>query len=515
MAEIKHARGALEAGRLDEAYQLALTPEVRKQYKAQALIRELVDGLLDRAKRHLAALQPEQALEDVERAARLGGNLVSVVSLREEILGILKVEQGERSLARSELAEARRYMQRGEYDQAEQVLDQIVGNAQDVRRLRQELEQGRITLKDTLQDTRTQLDLGNVELALEALLAIKDIQAHPEVLHLRKEALEQTLTQAQDAFTRGRLGHVRKLLKVCRPYAEHSMQAQDLARGLAFCEKASNAIQQNNFDEAHQVLKRLVHLQLDVVWVKEAQHALAELQAAKMQLLDGPLSTVTIEGQNIGASNGARPKLWDTVTAAKPANVARSVDPSTTLRLQINGVGSFLLIRKSIISFGAARSSRKPDIGLLAVSGIPTARIERLQDDYFLRGDGTAQVNGRSQADTLLRSGDKIELARNARFTFQLPNPASTTAVFALSSGTRLPRADIRKIILFDDALVLGPAASAHIRCPDLAREIVLVYRDGEVLAQLRRGGERTNVPLALNQTIEVDALSMVLSGQD
>jgi hypothetical protein len=175
--------------------------------------------------------------------------------------------------------------------------------------------------------------------------------------------------------------------------------------------------------------------------------------------------------------------------------------------LQVDGAGAFLVIRSGVTKIGPISSTALPDVPLIAEPTSPAISIERVEDDYFLRAGGkVVAVNDNPVSDALLASGDRIGLSPRCRFTFALPHAASTTAVIDLS-GARYPRSDVRRVILLDRDLVLGPGPASHVRVPGLAAPVVLNLRGGLLRASApatvdgkplgREEGLPVGVPLA------------------
>jgi hypothetical protein len=144
----------------------------------------------------------------------------------------------------------------------------------------------------------------------------------------------------------------------------------------------------------------------------------------------------------------------------------------TKFLVQVDGAGTYLISRQPVTAFGPISSSQAPDVGLIADPGAAPVSIERVDDDYFLRIPGAP--------GKLLASGDRIGISPRCRLIFTQPNPSSTTAVLDLSAG-RFPRADLRRVILLDRDLVIGPGSTAHIRSDQLTEPIVLNVRDGKL----------------------------------
>jgi hypothetical protein len=185
--------------------------------------------------------------------------------------------------------------------------------------------------------------------------------------------------------------------------------------------------------------------------------------------------------------------------------------------LQVDGAGSFLVVTQPRVTLGPVSSSLQPDVALLAEATASVAAIERVDEDYFLRAAGPMAVNGRASAGKLLASGDEIALSPRCRFTFRLPSAASTSAVLDLT-GTRYPRADVRRVILLDRELVVGPGVGAHVRIDELTEKVVLHVRDGRLFVQTSQtvlvGGNevapRSAVPVGAH--VKAGGLSFVVT---
>ena len=68
---------------------------------------------------------------------------------------------------------------------------------------------------------------------------------------------------------------------------------------------------------------------------------------------------------------------------------------------------------------------------------------------------------------------------------FNIPNPASTTATLSLPSA-RLGRADIRRIILMDREILVGPTEGNHILADSLDETIALFTQNGRLLCKAK-----------------------------
>jgi len=142
-----------------------------------------------------------------------------------------------------------------------------------------------------------------------------------------------------------------------------------------------------------------------------------------------------------------------------------------------------LVVTQPRVLVGPVSSSRQPDVALLAEASASLATVARVDEDYFLRAAGPMAVNGRACGGKMLTNGDEVALSPRCRFTFRQPSAASTSAVIDLT-GTRYPRADVRRVILLDRELVIGPGVGSHVRIDELTEKVVLHVRDGRLFAQ-------------------------------
>jgi hypothetical protein len=185
--------------------------------------------------------------------------------------------------------------------------------------------------------------------------------------------------------------------------------------------------------------------------------------------------------------------------------------------LQVDGAGSFLVVTQPLVTVGPVSSPRAVDVGLMADAGTHVASIERVEEDYFLRAASAVLVNGRPCVSKLLVSGDEVALSPRCRVAFRVPNVASTSAVLDLT-GTRYPRADVRRVILLDRELVIGPGPGAHVRIDELTEKVVLHVRDGRLFVQTAQpvlAGDRPVAPktaVALGAHMKAGPVSFVVT---
>jgi hypothetical protein len=146
--------------------------------------------------------------------------------------------------------------------------------------------------------------------------------------------------------------------------------------------------------------------------------------------------------------------------------------------LRVEAAGTFLVARPAVVTIGPVSGSYRPTVGLLAGPTIPIITIERVDEDYFVRGEGSVPVNDRPVRNHLLHHEDRIGVGPRGRIKFRRPYPASTSAVLEFS-GLRFPQSDLKSVILMDRELVIGPEPTCHIQKEDLREKVVLFFRNG------------------------------------
>ena len=212
-----------------------------------------------------------------------------------------------------------------------------------------------------------------------------------------------------------------------------------------------------------------------------------------------------------GPAGPAAQTAPEPVPPPPPSRQGAADGPDQGLILQIDGVGSFLVFISASVSVGPITSPRRPSLGLLADPNLPTVRICRCEDDYFVSGPKPAQEG--QATGRLLVDGDQVALSDRCYLKFHLPNPASTTAVLTLV-GLRLPRCDVQSIILADRDILIGPTKGHHIRTVVLDRTVVLVVREGRLWCSTQQGLPLTGQasPMDLDRPVRVGPLSFVVT---
>jgi hypothetical protein len=185
--------------------------------------------------------------------------------------------------------------------------------------------------------------------------------------------------------------------------------------------------------------------------------------------------------------------------------------------MQIDGIGSFYVLRDASITVGPVSSSARPTVGLMVDPNLPVITIERSDDDYFIKSSSPVRVNDAMTTNKLLVDSDRISLSPRCGMKFNIPNPASTTATLSLPSA-RLGRADVRRIVLMDRDILIGPTEGSHIPAESLEDTIALFTQNGRLHCKAKdkilvdEKAVSSTASLPVNKQIRIGQISLVLT---
>jgi hypothetical protein len=464
---IRQAEVALGDGRLDEAFELIRPEPARTHRRGQRVMGKLVRALIRRGETHLSDERYLAALADCEKAQQLAGNLPEIVELRRKASDAMLGQQKVARRSAQVLAAAQQHIDRGE------------------------LSRGAQLLKNVGEESR-------------AVFLMNEIEAKRD----RLERAPELRQQLQQQIEVGRLDLADLNAAELRSIDGQNLESQALLSALDQCRSAWQMIQSGELRRAEESVRRLANMFPKAKWVAETSRQLSELARMMEEVRSGPLSmlagsrdtTVAMPAPKAMPPGAASPEqgrgaLWAALGANGTSPVTNGSLPSKFI-LRVDGAGSFLVLRQPSVTIGPVSSSRVPDVGVMAEPGLPVATIDRVEDDYFLRGSAMA-------GNKLLVSGDPIALSPRCKMNFILPHVASTTAVIDLTAA-RHPRSEIRRIILLDRDLVIGPGPNTHVRADHLTQPVVLKVRGDRLVTD---SGE-----LPLGQTVQTGNVSLVIS---
>ncbi len=511
--KIRRAEIALAGGRLDEAFEIARSSEVREHRRGQELIDRLVPALCARGTEHLAASRYPEAAADCEKAASLGGHLSQVASLRSEIQAALLANHGSRKSHEDVLEAARRHLREGRLNQGKAAIAQLPAESVRVQAVGREIALRGAASAAAAARAREALDRGDWGSALDLVVGQQcDSQ---ESDRLAGEIRAAGLRQLDEAFAGGRLDVAELILPKLKCLPGPNLEIQEADALVRQSRLAFSFIQAGEARRAASILSRLSAVRPNAAWLKDACRQATTAAESLEHLAAGPLGLL---GTAAGSSTFLLPPEERPRVPATPEPARISPGPALPERflLQVDGAPSTLVFRNRCVTIGPLSSSRRTDLGLMADAGLPTISIERIEDDYFLSSASPVAVNDAPVTRRLLVHGDRIALSPRCRLEFRLPSSASTSAVITLA-GTRLPQCDARQVVLLDRTLVIGPGQGSHVRVDQIPSQAILHVRqdqlccrtDQELAAEGRPLDPRAGLPLG--RPVRIGPLSLTL----
>lgn len=517
---IRKAEVAVKDGRLDEAYLQAVREDVREHRKGQRLITRLTKAFHDRAKKHLNSGNAAAAMADVDRASRLGGNQTDIVVLKDAVRHELDQQQNQQRQRRQKLDAVRNLIAAGNYTMGAKVGEglqqraKLFGhNHQDntLYGIMQDAELQREQVATILARGQKALKSSQWDQALDALDELRRMQpGHSGAAAFTDDLLQGLSTQIRRVMASGRLDQASHLLKRSLQHSPRHFELRELAQVIEQCRTVANSMDSMQLTAAAERLKSLQTIVPQAKWLSDAAKEAETMTRCLESLRTGPLGSLHLEQTPIS--------LADTTMSSPPAHhpaapvfSANRAIPDRFM-LHLDESGSFFVARGSSVTIGKVSSSNPVDVALQSQPGLPKLTIERSDEDYFLTADQAVQVDGKSTTSTLLNNGSHIRLGRRGVLEFSIPNAASTSAAIDLR-GLRMPTGNVRRVLLMDDDLVIGPQKSAHIRSAALERSMVLHWRDGELrIRPMARATVADSRVLAMDTPHHLDGLSLVIT---
>ncbi|MGE5609546.1 MAG: hypothetical protein ACM359_09855 [Bacillota bacterium] len=517
---IKQAECALADGRLDEAFELVRAKDVREHRRGQDLAGQVARALVARGRTHLASGQLTLASADCDKAGQLGGHLPEIAELRAAVVAEMMGKQQAEQRQAQTVAVAHRQIEQGQLSLGQRLLGGIQDANGKAAALLEDIAARRVMIDAIVQKAAAALDRDDWEAAVDEL-------ARARQNNLTDSRLREVIAKAtrllgeriEGAIQAGRLDMAGALHKRFCRIAEWTVDSERIGRVLEQCRQAWRCIARGQVRQAEQILRRLAAVVPAADWIQSALKNLEVAGEALDQLQSGPLAL--LEEQGGGEAVTRVPQ--EPVQPVKPVPVipiAPVASPAGSLPgkfvIQVDGVGSYLVVRGGRVTLGPISSSPVPDVGFLIEAHTPAIMVERIEEDYFLKTNAGAPVgvgHGR-----LLANGERIALSPRCRMSFRLPSAASTTALLELHSA-RLSRADVRHVILLDREIIFSGGPSAHIRADELTEPAVLLVRDGRLVCQTKneitidgRPADRS-AAIPIGSHIRVGAVTFVVTG--
>jgi hypothetical protein len=523
---LKQAESAIADGRFDEAFEIVQSENIRQHRRGQKLIGRLARAFAKRGQQNLDAERIQLALLDCNKAEKLAGNTPEVAKLRSGICTEMEQRRLRDHHRSFKVAQARQQIQDGWLSAGEQILNGTDEKDSQAGIVREQAAVARLQTGQAVSQVERALGRNDLDRAIEIALkaGASSNQSH-EVVDVVSKLRSLAIKQIKENIDEGRINLAHSLWQRVSPLADGCGEMSELGRALAGCRQAADYIAAGRPREAVPLLRKVKAICPSAKWLgpiadqtRQAADLLDELAASPVGLdvaEDGPQRAEGGAQEMDGIPNVEDGQL-QSIAMKRSQGREEAMLPSKFL-LQIDGIGSFVVLRDGRVTVGPVSSSARPAVGLMADPNLPVATIERTDDDYFIRASSPIRVNDAATTNKLLVNGDRIGLSPRCGMRFTLPNPASTTAILSLSSG-RLGRADVRKIILMDRDILIGPNAGSHIPTESLEETVTLFVQNGRLLCKAKQSvlvDEKpvsSTVGLPIEKQIRIGRMSLVLA---
>src|SRR5688572_3234659 len=349
LIQLRKARHALRAGRIDEAYAIATDTRLGDHRKRQVLLEDLVSPLLDRAKHHLDAGRAEDALADVERARVAGGNRPALVDIREAALGRLHQARLMKDKERQLMASIEGHLGEGRLGAgAERLAAAPEDRAEELRR---RIERCRREAAEARDEARTRLSRGEIAPALERARSAYSLESDDrETRELLHECAREAESAISKALLEGSISVAVSILERLGGLDEIAAAAERWREPVELCDKAARAISDRDWARARVALKRLLSIVPKAAWATAAEKKLREVEDALAEIEAGPLGRrLSALGAGASAGTGAAaaarkaPLLAGLTARAVPAQIEKTKRPRR-FQLWVDGIGSYLVL---------------------------------------------------------------------------------------------------------------------------------------------------------------------------
>lgn len=510
---LKAAEDAFAKGLLDEAFEIASSPELADHRACRKLLGQIGEKLLRRGQDELLACRFDSADRDFNRAARCGGLGEKVAEWQARAQEARRHHAAQQSLQDAAIQAARQHLAAGS----------IAGAAEARRNAPFEnTAAGAMAAAIQSQVERAQASLAAAREALgeeSIAVAVRHVRK-ARSLHNKLEGLaeleallvERALRGAAEDYRAGRLVRSRQQLAVLEDLGRDHPERTELAEALGLAEAAAKALAEDHYTKAGVLLGRLTQMRPEAEWIKDVRERLAALDQHRRALLEGPLGLVS--GREVPSAVMTMPGGAKETLSIQARPIAMMPPPiphveagqhgmlPKRILLRIDGVGSFLLLRGDRIGIGRA-GSQNADLELLSDLSERHAEIIRAGEDYFIVSQQGVELAGRQVDHALLQDGDRLRLGNRAKLTFRRPSLKSPTAMLDLADGVRAAAGDCRRVILWSGPILLGSTKECHVTLHPRVGGYVLTERMGQLFAKpMGPAGEPALLPLGVVTTL-------------
>ncbi len=534
IVRIRAAEKALREGRLDEAFRLAMAADLREHRRGMVVLGALGEKFLERAREHYRADRFSEALADLDRADAGAGKCDDdlknqVAELRKFVQTVATETNRNDTSRRRRIDEAVRRIEDGSLAAGRRILEEASAGDGAAAMVREAAERRHTEVRETIAQAEAAMAAGQFAAAADRVRRAKAMDAHAvDVIRLESELCGRVISSARAALVEGKLARAESELACLGDVGKALPARREVADVLALTREAVSHLANGRFGEARRCAMSVARMLPEAKWVEATIEQVRQMEELHATLTSGPLSDkVNAGGQSplytppAFARTEVRGSLDETVVVPTPDAAKRNakigaVQPparsAEKLLLLVDGGGSFLLVRSTAASVGRAAADHPADVPIFSDLAERHLNVTRVEDDYFAFATKEIEIAGKKTLHMLLRNGDRVVLGRKAKFTFRVPSRRSATAVLELSDTTKMPN-DVRRVILFDRAAMIGAGPTAHIPCRHAGAPLVLFERNGTFWVRRQEDGhvDTTAKELPMGETVEVGGVSMVI----
>ncbi len=518
-SRLKAAENALNEGRLDEAYRLAIQPDLRGHRRGAAVLSALTEKFVERARGLYREDRFREALLDLDRAEAGGVKKDEIAELRGYVQTVAAEHERRDDSRRVRLDAAVKRIEGGSVAAGREMLERVAAEDRAAHEVRRKAEERSADATRMVEHAERLLAAGQISDAAERVRKAKAIDAyHERVARLELQLCEKVLENARTALVEGHFGRAADELACLGDLGRSLPRRLELADLVASARQAASFVAGHRYSEARRGVMSLARQLPDAGWLKMATEQLRQLEELQTALYAGPLGdrvvvvarTEARGSDPIARTDGRSPNKDDTVILGERIDAHGGI-PDRLLML-VDGGGSYLILRGGQASVGRAASEHPADIPLFSDVAERHANVSRVDDDYFLFGVKEVEVGGNKTQHQLLRDGDRVVLGKKAKFTFRLPSRQSPSAVLELSDTTKMPN-DVRRVVLFHQHATLGNGPNAHVMCRHAGTPLVLFERGGQLWIRQKSDGhvDIGAKALRLGEPMEIGGVSLVL----
>jgi hypothetical protein len=523
---LKQAASAIADGRLDEAFDIVQSKDIREHRRGQKLISRLALAFAKRGRENLEAERIQLALVDCNKAEKLAGNTADVAKLRSEICSEMEQKRLRSRHSSLKVAQARKHIQDGWISAGEEILKDAGDQDGQAGIVLQQAAVARLHTSEAIAKAEKALQRNDLDVAIDFILKTgAACSQNEQVVELISKLRSLAVRRIKENFDSGRLDLANSLWQRVSPIADGCSEISELGSALSQCSKAAEYVAAGRPREAVNLLRKVQLTCPSAKWLgavteqsRQAAELLDELAASPLGLditrrqdMEDGIQQTDDEGRSL--SEVCRGQDARDSRAGRP----RHESIPSKFVMQIDGIGSFYVLQDASITVGPISSSARPTVGLMVDPNLPAVTIERSEDDYFIRSSRPVRVNDAATTNKLLVDSDRINMSPRCGMKFNIPNPASTTATLSLPSA-RLGRADVRRIILMDRDILIGPTEGSHILAESLDETVALFTQNGRLLCRAKDKilvDDKTvssTAGLPLNKQIRIGQISLVLT---